>query len=114
MEFTRHLSSESRARFERFWRLHAKGRGLIASIFRAIAAGDARQFRERLAALHAGAEARILALILIHRIAQRLDRFPEIPEMHDRLIAAESMALDAPVVTRDEALLASPRLATVW
>ena len=31
---------------------------------------------------------------------ERLDRFPEIPEMHDRLIAAEAAALDAPVVTR--------------
>ena len=44
----------------------------------------------------------------------RLDRFPEISEMHDRLIAAESMALDAPVVTRDESLLASPQIETVW
>ena len=35
---------------------------------------------------------------------ERLDRFPEIPEMHDRLIAAEAAALDAPVVTRDETL----------
>ena len=73
MGFTRHLASEPRARFERFWRLHAEERKLIASIFRAIVAGDARQFRARLAALHAGAEARIEALILIRRIAQRLD-----------------------------------------
>ena len=44
----------------------------------------------------------------------RLDAFPEIPEMHDRLIAAESMALGVPVVTRDGTLLASPRVETVW
>ena len=45
---------------------------------------------------------------------ERLDRFPEIPEMHDRLIAVEADALGAPVVTRDEALAASDRVATVW
>ncbi len=45
---------------------------------------------------------------------ERLDLFPEIPEMHDRLIAAESMALDAPVLTRDQTLAASPRIETVW
>ncbi len=43
-----------------------------------------------------------------------LDLFPEIPEMHDRLIAAESMVLDAPVLTRDRTLAASPQIATVW
>ena len=45
---------------------------------------------------------------------ERLDRFPEVPEMHDRLIAAEAVALDAPVVTRDEALSASPQVETIW
>ena len=45
---------------------------------------------------------------------ERLDRFPEVPEMHDRLIAAEADALDAPVVTRDEVLSASSQVATVW
>ena len=38
----------------------------------------------------------------------------EIPEMHDRLIAAAAMALDAAIVTRDPDLLASPQVATVW
>ena len=45
---------------------------------------------------------------------ERLDRFPEIPEMHDRLIAAEAAALDAPVVTRDETLTASVQIETLW
>ena len=45
---------------------------------------------------------------------ERLDRFPEIPEMHDRLIAAEADALGAAVVTRDEALATSERVPTVW
>ena len=38
----------------------------------------------------------------------------EIPEMHDRLIAAAAMDLDAAVVTRDPDLFASPQVATVW
>ena len=45
---------------------------------------------------------------------ERLDQFPDVPEMHDRLIAAESAALDAPVVTRDATLLASSHVETVW
>ena len=45
---------------------------------------------------------------------EKLDLCPEIPEMHDRLIAVESMALGAPVLTRDEALTASPQIETVW
>ncbi|MCY4114453.1 MAG: PIN domain-containing protein [Chloroflexi bacterium] len=45
---------------------------------------------------------------------ERLDRYPEIPEMHDRLIAAEAAALDAPVVTRDAILTASSQIETIW
>ena len=45
---------------------------------------------------------------------ERRDRFPEVPEMHDRLIAAEADALGAPVVTRDTVLAASDRVASVW
>ena len=45
---------------------------------------------------------------------KRLDRFPEVPGMHDRLIAAESDALGVSVVTRDEALAATERVVTVW
>ncbi len=45
---------------------------------------------------------------------EKLDWFPEIPEMHDRLIASEAAALDAPVLTRDATLSASPQIETVW
>ena len=45
---------------------------------------------------------------------EKLDLFPEIPEMHDRLIAAEAAALNVPVVTRDEALRSSSRVETIW
>ena len=45
---------------------------------------------------------------------ERLDRFPEVPEMHDRLIAAEADVIGASVVTRDEALAASTGIFTIW
>lgn len=43
-----------------------------------------------------------------------LDRLPEIPEMHDRLIAADALIRGVPLVTRDTALRASPQIETVW
>lgn len=45
---------------------------------------------------------------------ERLHSLPDVPEMHDRLIAAESMAFDAPVLTRDETLTASNQVETIW
>ena len=43
-----------------------------------------------------------------------LDRLPEITEMHDKLIAAESIILGAPLLTRDGLLLESPNVETIW
>lgn len=43
-----------------------------------------------------------------------LDRLPEIPEMHDRLIAADALIRGVPLVTRDAVLTASPQIETVW
>ena len=45
---------------------------------------------------------------------EMLDRLPEIPEMHDRLIAAEALALGVPVVTRDPVIAASPKVQSIW
>ena len=45
---------------------------------------------------------------------ERLDQFPEIPEMHDRLIVAEADALGAAIVTRDNTLRSSESVPTVW
>lgn len=45
---------------------------------------------------------------------ERLEFCEEIPEMHDRLIAAESLTLEAPVLTRDETLTESRRIQTIW
>lgn len=45
---------------------------------------------------------------------EKLDVLHEIPEMHDRLIAAESLVRNAPVVTRDQVLTTSPHVQTIW
>ncbi len=45
---------------------------------------------------------------------ERLESCQDIPEMHDRLIAAESLTFEAPVVTRDETLTASQQIPTIW
>ena len=45
---------------------------------------------------------------------ERLDQLIDIPDIHDRLIAAEAVALNAPVVTRDGTLAASQHVRTIW
>ena len=45
---------------------------------------------------------------------EKLDSLQEITEMHDRLIAAESLVLDAPVITRDRIFSDSSQVETVW
>ncbi len=38
----------------------------------------------------------------------------DLPEIHDRLIAAEAFVLDAPIITRDKVLAGSRHVATIW
>lgn len=45
---------------------------------------------------------------------EKLDELQEITEMHDRLIATESIILDAPAITRGMAFSDSSQVATVW
>ena len=45
---------------------------------------------------------------------EKLDLIEGIPEMLDRLIAAEAVELDAPVITRDRAFSDSLQIQTVW
>ena len=45
---------------------------------------------------------------------ERLDIFPDITDIHDRLIAAESAAFDIPLITKDAVLSASPQIETIW
>lgn len=43
-----------------------------------------------------------------------LDILREIPEMHDRLIAAEAILLGVPLLTRDRELVSSSQIETIW
>jgi PIN domain nuclease of toxin-antitoxin system len=45
---------------------------------------------------------------------ENLALIDDIPEMHDRLIAAEAMALNAPIVTRDGIMSRSQHIRTIW
>lgn len=43
-----------------------------------------------------------------------LSSIPEIPEMHDRLIALAAKRLDIPVVTKDKAMHACSQIRCIW
>jgi PIN domain nuclease of toxin-antitoxin system len=43
-----------------------------------------------------------------------LDSVPEIPEMHDRLIALAAKRLGARIVTKDKTIQASPQVRCLW
>ena len=38
----------------------------------------------------------------------------DVPEMHDRLVAAEAFVLAAPIITRDQVLAGSHKVSTIW
>ncbi|MBI3013459.1 MAG: PIN domain-containing protein, partial [Candidatus Tectomicrobia bacterium] len=44
----------------------------------------------------------------------RLQTLTEIPEMHDRILVAETLARKASLITRDQAITNSRIVATVW
>lgn len=43
-----------------------------------------------------------------------LDLLPGIPELHDRLIAATALRLNAPILTRDPLIIACPEVTCAW
>ena len=45
---------------------------------------------------------------------EKMEEVVGVPEMHDRLIAAESLVHDAPVISRDEALRESGVVDVIW
>ena len=45
---------------------------------------------------------------------ERLNLIDDITEMHDRLIAAEALTLDSPVITRDRVFSGTSQVETVW
>ncbi len=45
---------------------------------------------------------------------ESMEKVGGVPEMHDRLIAAEALAYEAPVISKDEALRASGVVDVIW
>ena len=56
----------------------------------------------------------VLISPLDRRKLAALQEVHDVPEMHDRLIAAEAFVLDAPIITRDQDLAGSQHIATIW
>lgn len=51
---------------------------------------------------------------LIFEDVLRLQSFVEIPEMHHRLSAIQANRLDAPIITLDPSIHASPQVRCIW
>ncbi len=51
---------------------------------------------------------------LDRRQLEALQDVQDVPQIHDRLIAAEAFVLDAPIITRDQVLAGSRHVATIW
>ena len=83
--FTKHLSPEARARFERFAELRALEAEVIVSAFRALLDKDGLAFRTELARLHPGEKGRMVCVVLLSRLKQ--------PGVMGRFSAAEAATL---------------------
>ena len=45
---------------------------------------------------------------------ESMEKVADVPEMHDRLISAEALVFQAPVISRDEALRTSGLVDVIW
>ena len=83
MEFTKHLSAEARAQFEHFFRLHMQQSDVIAATFHAIYNKDADGFRDGLAKLHPGEEERMVAVVFLSKLADKIHTLkdPEVQKL---------------------------------
>ena len=88
--FVKHLPSEARAMFERFTELGARERDRIEALFRAMLDQDADRFREVLALLHPGTTGRIVCVVLMSKLGNRLATLkrPEVADLPEPARAA--------------------------
>lgn len=75
LEFTRLLSSGTRAQFERFQRCFVDEYEVIGDLYRAIIDADETTFRDKLQRLHPGPRSRLTTLALLSKVAKCLPRF---------------------------------------
>ncbi len=80
LNFTKCLSPKVRAKFERFVELHTQERDQIEAVFRAILSKDVAPFRTGLATLHPGERGRMVCVMLLARLANKIYKLknPEI------------------------------------
>lgn|SRR5487761_1144192 len=74
--------------------------------------GEDAKFSNIVAAILSNANYRIDSIVLNDILG--LADFPEITEMHDRLIALAAKRLGAAIVTKDRAIQASAQVSCVW
>ena len=70
--FTKHLPAEARARFEHFFQLQMQQSDVIEATFHAIHNKNADGFRKGLAKLHPGEEERIVAVVFLSKLADKV------------------------------------------
>ena len=93
--FTRHLSEEARAHFERAVELLDQELDDIETALRAAIAGDGACFRERVSRMHPGHEERMTTVVLLSRIASKV-RLLHRPEVQRMSTAERHRALAGP------------------
>jgi len=83
LEFTQHLPIEARTQFERFSQLHQQQCDVIEATFHAIRNMDADGFRDGLAKLHPGEEERMVAVVFLSKLADKVRKLkdPEISKL---------------------------------
>ncbi len=88
--FIKHLSSEACAMFERFTELDERERERIEALFRAMLDQDAGRFHEVLTLLHPGTTGRIVCVVLMSKLANRIATLkrPKIADLPERARAA--------------------------
>ena len=102
---TRHLSPERRAVYERLIDLYERECNTVEAVFHAIIHRDEAGFRQGLAQLHPAATGRLTCLILLSKIAQRMQRDQE-AEYRPRFSPEETQTLWQRFTPLDQALRA--------
>jgi ectoine hydroxylase-related dioxygenase (phytanoyl-CoA dioxygenase family) len=72
LSFTRHLSLEAQATFQRHGKLYAEECNRIEAVFRAIISKDADAFRAGLASLHPGEQGRMVCVVLLSKLVYKI------------------------------------------
>jgi ectoine hydroxylase-related dioxygenase (phytanoyl-CoA dioxygenase family) len=100
LDFTRYLSATARSSFEQFSAWHAAELEDVAAALRAVVDRDAAVFDAALRTLHPGERGRMVAVLLLDRLAQRLGPYAD-PSFTSRSATEQARALGG-----DQVLLA--------